>query len=56
MIRGTFISGIFEGRGVREVKDTLEIGVFVKGELVEGQIVKKNKYTEIGKFKAGYLV
>jgi len=55
MLRGTFINGIFEGRGVREVKDTLEIGVFAKGELIEGQIIKKNRYTDIGKFKAGSL-
>ena len=33
MVRGTFINGIFEGRGVRENGNTLEAGVFMAGEL-----------------------
>lgn len=36
MVRGFFTNGVLEGRGVREVKDSLEVGVFIGGELIEG--------------------
>lgn len=56
MLRGTFINGVFEGKGVREVKDCLEIGIFMGGQLIEGQLIKKNSYSDSGKFKAGKIV
>ena len=55
MIRGTFGNGVFEGRGVRQVKDSLEIGIFMVGELIQGQSIKKNSHIDIGKFKEGKI-
>jgi hypothetical protein len=56
MLRGTFINGVFEGRGVREAKDCLEIGIFMASQLIEGQIVKKNSHIDSGKFKQGKII
>ena len=56
MCRGTFQKGIFEGMGVREAGDSLELGVFVEGSLTSGQRIKKNTHIDAGKFKDGEIV
>lgn len=55
MVRGTFINGVFEGRGVRESGSALEAGIFVEGQLSEGQSISKNSHIDIGKFKNGLV-